>query len=163
FGFQGHHRPDQGGPYRAAGCSLHRGTAHHHGGDGRREAEEGDASRHAARRRDGLLILRQISQVRGPDKLRAFFAPRAFGILRLERFSGELVRSDVLIIGAGPTGLVLALWLTKLGIKVRILDKTAEPGTTSRALAVQARTLELYRQLDLADAVVEQGHKVPAV
>jgi 2-polyprenyl-6-methoxyphenol hydroxylase-like FAD-dependent oxidoreductase len=30
-------------------------------------------------------------------------------------------------------------------------------------LAVQARTLELYRQLDLADAVVEHGHKVPAV
>jgi 2-polyprenyl-6-methoxyphenol hydroxylase-like FAD-dependent oxidoreductase len=71
--------------------------------------------------------------------------------------------SDVLIIGAGPTGLVLALWLTKLGAKVRILDKTAEPGTTSRALAVQARTLELYRQLDLADAIVERGHKVPAV
>jgi 2-polyprenyl-6-methoxyphenol hydroxylase-like FAD-dependent oxidoreductase len=46
---------------------------------------------------------------------------------------------------------------------VRILDKTAEPGTTSRALAVQARTLELYHQLDLADAVVEHGHKVPAV
>jgi 2-polyprenyl-6-methoxyphenol hydroxylase-like FAD-dependent oxidoreductase len=72
-------------------------------------------------------------------------------------------RSDVLIIGAGPTGLVLALWLTKLGVKVRIVDKTAEPGTTSRALAVQARTLELYRQLDLADAVVARGHKVGAV
>ena len=74
-----------------------------------------------------------------------------------------MMHSDVLIVGAGPTGLVLALWLTKLGVKVRIVDKTAEPGTTSRALAVQARTLELYRQLDLADAVVEQGHKVPAV
>jgi len=73
------------------------------------------------------------------------------------------MQSDVLIIGAGPTGLVLALWLTKLGVKVRIVDKTAEPGTTSRALAVQARTLELYRQLDLADAVVARGHKVPAV
>jgi 2-polyprenyl-6-methoxyphenol hydroxylase-like FAD-dependent oxidoreductase len=72
-------------------------------------------------------------------------------------------QSDVLIIGAGPTGLVLALWLTKLGIGVRIIDKTAEPGTTSRALAVHARTLELYRQLDLADFVVEHGHKVPAV
>jgi 2-polyprenyl-6-methoxyphenol hydroxylase-like FAD-dependent oxidoreductase len=71
--------------------------------------------------------------------------------------------SDVLIIGAGPTGLVLALWLSKLGIKVRIIDKTATSGTTSRALAVQARTLELYRQLDLADAVVQQGHKVSAV
>jgi len=72
-------------------------------------------------------------------------------------------RSDVLIVGAGPTGLILALWLTKLGVKVRIIDKTAEPGTTSRALAVHARTLELYRQLDLADLVVARGHKVPAV
>jgi len=75
----------------------------------------------------------------------------------------EMLHTDVLIIGAGPTGLVLALWLTRLGVKVRIIDKTAEPGTTSRALAVQARTLELYRQLDLADLVVEHGHKVPAV
>jgi len=73
------------------------------------------------------------------------------------------MQCDVLIIGAGPTGLVLALWLTKLGVEVRIVDKTAEPGTTSRALAVQARTLELYQQLDLADRVVEHGHKVPAV
>src|SRR6266702_7119557 len=72
-------------------------------------------------------------------------------------------RSDVLIVGAGPTGLVLALWLAKLGVGVRIIDKTAAPGTTSRALAVQARTLELYRQLDLADTVVANGNKVPAV
>ena len=74
-----------------------------------------------------------------------------------------MARSDVLIVGAGPTGLVLALWLSKLGLKPRIIDKTAEPGTTSRALAVHARTLELYRQLDLTDAVIERGHKVPAV
>ncbi|WP_030131535.1 FAD-dependent monooxygenase [Pseudomonas sp. QTF5] len=71
-------------------------------------------------------------------------------------------RSDVLIIGAGPTGLVLALWLSKLGIGVRIIDKTSAPGTTSRALAVQARTLELYRQLDLSDTVVQNGHRVAA-
>src|SRR6266851_8304234 len=72
------------------------------------------------------------------------------------------MRSDVLVIGAGPTGLILALWLTKLGVKLRIIDKAAEPGTTSRALAVHARTLELYRQLNLADAVIENGHKVRA-
>jgi 2-polyprenyl-6-methoxyphenol hydroxylase-like FAD-dependent oxidoreductase len=72
-------------------------------------------------------------------------------------------KSDVLIVGAGPTGLVLALWLTKLGVRVRIIDKTSEPSTTSRALAVQARTLELYRQLDLAKTVLDCGHKVPAV
>src|SRR5229473_8021274 len=69
---------------------------------------------------------------------------------------------DVLIVGAGPTGLALTLWLTKLGVRVRIVDKTAEPGTTSRALAVQARTLELYQQIGLADAVVERGRKVLA-
>src|SRR5258707_7496609 len=74
-----------------------------------------------------------------------------------------MAQTDVLVIGAGPTGLVLALWLTRLGVKVRIIDKTAEPGTTSRALAVQARTLELYRQFDLTEAVVERGHHVPAV
>ena len=74
-----------------------------------------------------------------------------------------MTQADVLIIGAGPTGLVLALWLTKLGVRVRIVDKTAEPGTTSRALAVQARTLELYRQLGLTEAVITGGHRVPAV
>ena len=73
-----------------------------------------------------------------------------------------MARSEVLIVGAGPTGLVLALWLTALGVPVRIIDRAAA-GTTSRALAVQARTLELYRQLDLATAVVQQGHQTPAV
>ena len=74
-----------------------------------------------------------------------------------------MTRTDVLVVGAGPTGLVLALWLTKLGVNVRIIDKTSQPGTTSRAVAVQARTLELYRQLDLSDAVVSLGHTVPAI
>lgn len=70
---------------------------------------------------------------------------------------------DVLIVGAGPTGLVLALWLTRQGVTVRIIDKTGGPGTTSRAMAVQARTLELYRQLDLADAVVAAGRSNPGI
>jgi 2-polyprenyl-6-methoxyphenol hydroxylase-like FAD-dependent oxidoreductase len=74
-----------------------------------------------------------------------------------------MTRSDVLVVGAGPTGLVLALWLAKLGANVRIVDKAPEPGSTSRALAVQARTLELYGQLDLAEAVVRRGHRTPAV
>jgi 2-polyprenyl-6-methoxyphenol hydroxylase-like FAD-dependent oxidoreductase len=71
--------------------------------------------------------------------------------------------TEVLVVGAGPTGLLLALILTKLGVGVRIIDETAEPGTTSRALAVQARTLEFYRQLDLADDVVDRGLRLNAV
>jgi len=69
----------------------------------------------------------------------------------------ENLDTEVLIIGAGPTGLVLALWLKRLGVRMRILDKTNEPGTTSRALAVQARTPEFYGQLGFADEVVRQG------
>ena len=76
--------------------------------------------------------------------------------------ASSIRNTDVLIVGAGPTGLILALWLTRLGVRVRIVDKTAEPGTTSRALAVQARTLELYSQIGLADAVVERGRKTIA-
>jgi 2-polyprenyl-6-methoxyphenol hydroxylase-like FAD-dependent oxidoreductase len=73
------------------------------------------------------------------------------------------VEPPVLIVGAGPTGLVLALWLTRLGIGVRIIDKVAEAGTTSRALAVQARTLEFYQQLGIADLVVNQGVKIAGI
>ncbi len=66
-------------------------------------------------------------------------------------------KSDVLIVGAGPTGLVLALWLTRFGVHVRIVDKVPEPGQTSRAIGVQARTLEQYRQVDLDREVVAAG------
>src|SRR5450432_2961217 len=68
--------------------------------------------------------------------------------------------APVLIAGAGPTGLVLALWLTKSGVPVRILDKAAEAGTSSRALGVQARTLELYRQMGIANEVLSGGVEV---
>ena len=68
-------------------------------------------------------------------------------------------KNPVLIIGAGPTGLMLAIWLTRFGVKVRIIDKELTAGTTSRALVVHARTLEFYHQLGIADAVLERGIK----
>src|SRR6187551_2739656 len=67
----------------------------------------------------------------------------------------QMNNSAVLISGAGPTGLALALWLTRLGIRVRIIDRSTGPGLTSRALAVQVRTLEFYRQLGIADSVID--------
>src|SRR4051812_24359062 len=65
----------------------------------------------------------------------------------------------ILIAGAGPTALVLALSLLKQGVRPRIVDKSSAPGQTSRAVVVQARTLEFYRQLDagLADDAVAGG------
>jgi 2-polyprenyl-6-methoxyphenol hydroxylase-like FAD-dependent oxidoreductase len=86
---------------------------------------------------------------------------------KAERRSKENLREEsmtsVLIVGAGPTGLVLALWLTKAGIKVRIIDKAARAGATSRALVVHARTLEFYRQLGIAEEVAECGFRFPAI
>jgi 2-polyprenyl-6-methoxyphenol hydroxylase-like FAD-dependent oxidoreductase len=72
-------------------------------------------------------------------------------------------RFDVLIVGAGPTGLMLALWLVRLGVGVRIIDRAARPGTTSRALVVHARTLEFYRQLGLANDFIARALPFDAV
>jgi 2-polyprenyl-6-methoxyphenol hydroxylase-like FAD-dependent oxidoreductase len=72
------------------------------------------------------------------------------------------METSVLIVGAGPTGLVLALWLNRLGVSVRIIDKNAEPGTESRAIGIQARTLELYQQIGLAQEIVDKGIKANA-
>ncbi|TIX08976.1 MAG: hypothetical protein E5V41_32390, partial [Mesorhizobium sp.] len=69
----------------------------------------------------------------------------------------NMSKTKVLIAGAGPTGLTLALWLTRLGVPVRIFDKAAAPGETSRALAVQARTLEFHRQIGIVDDVLAAG------
>lgn len=63
----------------------------------------------------------------------------------------------VLIAGAGPTGLVLALSLARQGIPFRLIDAADGPGERSRAMVVQARTLEFYRQFGFADAMVEEG------
>jgi len=71
--------------------------------------------------------------------------------------------TQVLIAGAGPTGLVLALGLQRRGIRVRIIDKIEKVPSTSRALAVQSRTLEFYQQLGFADEVVNKGHRFAGV
>ena len=57
---------------------------------------------------------------------------------------------------------MLALRLVRAGVRVRVVDAAAEPGTTSRALVVHARTLEFYRQMGLADAFLEQGLRFTA-
>ncbi len=66
-------------------------------------------------------------------------------------------KQTILICGAGPSGLVLALWLTRSGIDVRIIDKTAAPGTTSRATIFHARNLEFYRQLGIDKIALDRG------
>jgi 2-polyprenyl-6-methoxyphenol hydroxylase-like FAD-dependent oxidoreductase len=53
----------------------------------------------------------------------------------------------------------MALWLAKLRVAFRIIEKNSGPGQTSRAMAVHARTLEFYRQVGIADEVVRRGIK----
>jgi 2-polyprenyl-6-methoxyphenol hydroxylase-like FAD-dependent oxidoreductase len=65
---------------------------------------------------------------------------------------------DVLVIGAGPTGLALAAQLSAFGISFRIVDRSLDRAHESRAAAVQARTLELLQPYDLADALVARGN-----
>ena len=73
----------------------------------------------------------------------------------------ECDRDDlpVLVVGAGPTGLMAALELSRLGTAVRIVDASTEPSTTSRALGVQARTLELLRPRGIGDELVALGNQ----
>jgi 2-polyprenyl-6-methoxyphenol hydroxylase-like FAD-dependent oxidoreductase len=65
---------------------------------------------------------------------------------------------DVLVVGAGPTGLTLAGQLLALGAAVRIVDRQLDRVHESRALAVQPRTLEVLRGLGLAETLVERGN-----
>ena len=71
-------------------------------------------------------------------------------------------QTGVLISGAGPTGLNLALSLARRKAAFRIVSEAAGPGQYSRAMAVQARTLEFYDQMGFAQEVIAGGVKVEA-
>jgi 2-polyprenyl-6-methoxyphenol hydroxylase-like FAD-dependent oxidoreductase len=64
---------------------------------------------------------------------------------------------DVLIVGAGPTGLMLANQLGRRGVRAMIIDRHPGPALQTRALGVQARTLEIYAQLGIVDRALELG------
>ncbi|MDQ0474858.1 FAD-dependent monooxygenase [Labrys wisconsinensis] len=64
---------------------------------------------------------------------------------------------DVVIAGAGPTGLMAAALLARCGLTLRILDKAAGQAQESRAFGVQARSMELFLSVGLADAFLERG------
>lgn len=70
---------------------------------------------------------------------------------------------DVLVAGAGPTGLMLANWLAKLGVDVVVADPKDGPTVQSRALVVQARSIEIYDQLGIADEVLGQAQRAVAL
>ncbi len=64
---------------------------------------------------------------------------------------------DVLVVGAGPVGLTLAAELARYGLSVRIVDKAAHPTTTSKALAIWSRSLELFDRMGCTDPFLAAG------
>jgi 2-polyprenyl-6-methoxyphenol hydroxylase-like FAD-dependent oxidoreductase len=71
--------------------------------------------------------------------------------------------TEVLVVGAGPTGLMTALLLHRSGIQIRILDKNDQQAHESRAFALQARSLELLLNLGIVDAFIEQATITPGM
>jgi len=69
--------------------------------------------------------------------------------------------TDVLIVGAGPTGLTLAASLLLKGARVMLVDRQAEAANTSRAAGVNARTLEVLEGIDVTRRLVKEGLEAP--
>jgi 2-polyprenyl-6-methoxyphenol hydroxylase-like FAD-dependent oxidoreductase len=69
----------------------------------------------------------------------------------------QTIKTDVAIIGAGPTGLSLACQLSRHGVRVVVVEKNEHVTPYSKAIGVHARTLEIYEQLDLAHEAIERG------
>ncbi len=71
----------------------------------------------------------------------------------------DAMAQSVLIVGAGPVGLTMALELARYGVRVRVIDKSAAASTTSKAIVIWSRTLELLDRAGCAEAFVAAGHR----
>jgi 2-polyprenyl-6-methoxyphenol hydroxylase-like FAD-dependent oxidoreductase len=74
-----------------------------------------------------------------------------------------MVKPEILIIGAGPTGLMIACQLAINKIAFRIIDKNEDHTTQSRALVIQARSLEIFDQMGISHQAIEQGKIAKAI
>jgi 2-polyprenyl-6-methoxyphenol hydroxylase-like FAD-dependent oxidoreductase len=66
---------------------------------------------------------------------------------------------DVLVVGAGPVGLVAGCELARRGVRVRVIEKLAEPSDQSRAVAVHARSLDMFERMGIVDELISTGIK----
>jgi 2-polyprenyl-6-methoxyphenol hydroxylase-like FAD-dependent oxidoreductase len=71
--------------------------------------------------------------------------------------------TKVLIVGAGPSGLMMAAQLLRYGVQPIIIDSKQGPTDESKALGVQARSLEIYRQMGVVERIIKDGKKAKGV
>ena len=71
--------------------------------------------------------------------------------------------ADVLIVGAGPTGLTAASELVRHGLSVRVIDSKASPSGLSKALVLHARTMEVFESMGMVDRVLDAGERFVAL
>jgi 2-polyprenyl-6-methoxyphenol hydroxylase-like FAD-dependent oxidoreductase len=72
-------------------------------------------------------------------------------------------RTKALIVGAGPTGLVMAHELARDGIQCRLIDKAPHRAMESRAIAIHSRTIETFELMGMADAFLSAGQHIAGV
>ncbi|MCC8411232.1 FAD-dependent monooxygenase [Mucilaginibacter sp. UR6-1] len=71
--------------------------------------------------------------------------------------------TSVLIVGAGPSGLMMAAQLLRYGIQPVVIDSKTGPTHYTKALAVQARSLEIYRQMGMVDSALDEGKQAQGI
>jgi len=88
-------------------------------------------------------------------------APAPFAALRGLENRALPRTADVVIVGAGPTGLALACVLAAKRVSFVLVERLAEGANTSRAAVVHARTLEVLEELEVSERLRAEGHVVP--
>src|SRR5215470_376599 len=68
--------------------------------------------------------------------------------------------TNIIVVGAGPVGLTMAAELARHGLSCRVIDKAVAPSTTSKALAIFPRTLEVFEQMGIAETALRAGHRL---
>jgi NADPH-dependent dioxygenase len=98
----------------------------------------------------------------------AFFGPwqtfpESLGSIEEIGWMLNIPKIEVLVVGAGPVGMLTALLLTRQGVRARIIDQESRTAAHSYACALHPASLRLLERVDLADEVIQLGRRVEVV
>jgi 2-polyprenyl-6-methoxyphenol hydroxylase-like FAD-dependent oxidoreductase len=110
-----------------------------------------------ARRVSECRVRGELLGTRRVDKHKSYATDDRLKQVDMDTNSAMHSNLDVLVVGAGPTGLTLASQLARFDVRFRIVDKALDRARESRALAVQARSLEVLQCLALGETLTSRG------